>query len=156
MLSIIWINRKIKASMCVIRWKKNTFSGGGLQNRTRNFKLLGSLSRVYSEYWFRYSNSFDTRIFTIWTQLYPYVYFSKAYVWTILWMAFAKNSQVGHQGHVLRTFMAFRDNWNECHTLKPRYNEPRYSEFHDIVKKTQLPFCGFTKHIIFDIVNYSI
>ena len=25
-------------------------------------------------------------------------------------------------------------------TLKPRYNEPRYSEFCDIVNKTQLPF----------------
>ena len=41
-------------------------------------------------------------------------------------------------------------------TLKPRYNKPQYSEFCDIVKKTQLPFCGFTKHILFDIVNYSI
>ena len=41
-------------------------------------------------------------------------------------------------------------------TLKPRYNEPRYSEFCDIVNKTQLPFLGFTKHITFDIVNYSI
>ena len=42
------------------------------------------------------------------------------------------------------------------HTLKPWYNEPRYSEFRDIVNKTQLPFWGFTKHITFDIVNYSI
>ena len=25
-------------------------------------------------------------------------------------------------------------------SLKPRYNEPRYSEFNDIVKKNQLPF----------------
>ena len=25
-------------------------------------------------------------------------------------------------------------------TLKPRYNEPQYSEFGDIVSKTQLPF----------------
>ena len=41
-------------------------------------------------------------------------------------------------------------------TLKPRYNEPQYSEFRELVKKTQLPFCGFTKHISFDIVNYSI
>ena len=41
-------------------------------------------------------------------------------------------------------------------TLKPRNNEPPYSEFLDIVKKTQLPFCGFTKHITFDIVNYLI
>ena len=36
-------------------------------------------------------------------------------------------------------------------TLKPRYNEPRNSEFLDIVNKTQLPFYGFTKHITFDI-----
>ena len=43
----------------------------------------------------------------------------------------------------------------EC-TLKPRYNEPRYSEFRYIVNKTQLPFEGFTKHITFDIVNYLI
>ena len=41
-------------------------------------------------------------------------------------------------------------------TLKPGYNEPRYSEFRDIVNKTQLPFSGFTKHITSDIVNYSI
>ena len=41
-------------------------------------------------------------------------------------------------------------------TLKPQYNEPRYSEFRDIVNKTQLPFSGFTKHITSDIVNYSI
>ena len=41
-------------------------------------------------------------------------------------------------------------------TLKPRYNEPRNSEFRDIVNKTQLLFCGFTKHITFDIVNYLI
>ena len=26
----------------------------------------------------------------------------------------------------------------------------------DIVIKTQLPFLGFIKHIIFDLVNYSI
>ena len=25
-------------------------------------------------------------------------------------------------------------------TLKPRYNEPQYSEFRDVVNKTQLPF----------------
>ena len=42
------------------------------------------------------------------------------------------------------------------HTLKTRYNEPGYSEFCNIVNKTQLPFWGFTKHITFDIVNYSI
>ena len=41
-------------------------------------------------------------------------------------------------------------------TLKPWYNEPQYSEFRDIVNKIQLPFWGFTKHITFDIVNYSI
>ena len=41
-------------------------------------------------------------------------------------------------------------------TLKPRYNEPRYSEFHDIVNKTQLPIWGFTKHITYDKMNYSI
>ena len=43
-------------------------------------------------------------------------------------------------------------------TLKPRHNESRYSEFCDIVNNTQLPFSGFTKHVIFefDIVNYSI
>ena len=41
-------------------------------------------------------------------------------------------------------------------TLKSRYNEPRYSEFRNIVNQTQLPFLGFTKHITFDIVNYSI
>ena len=41
-------------------------------------------------------------------------------------------------------------------TLKPWYTEPWYSDFHDIVNKTQLPFWGFTKHITFDIVNYSI
>ena len=41
-------------------------------------------------------------------------------------------------------------------TLKPRYNEPWYSELFDIVNKTQLPFWGFTKYITFDIVNYSI
>ena len=33
-------------------------------------------------------------------------------------------------------------------TLKPWYNEPQYSEFRDIVNKT--------KHITFDIVNYSM
>ena len=43
-----------------------------------------------------------------------------------------------------------------CGTLKPGYNAPRYSEFRDIVNKTQLPFWGFTKHITFDIVNHSI
>ena len=36
------------------------------------------------------------------------------------------------------------------HTLKPRYSEPQYSEFRDIVNKSQLPFLGFTKHITFD------
>ena len=36
----------------------------------------------------------------------------------------------------------------KLHTLKPCYNEPQYSEFRDIVNKT--------KHITFDIVNYSI
>ena len=41
-------------------------------------------------------------------------------------------------------------------TLKPWYNKPRYSEFSDIVNKTQLPFWGFLKHSTFDIVNYSI
>ena len=41
-------------------------------------------------------------------------------------------------------------------TLKPRYNKPQYSEFCDIVNKTQLPFLGFTEHITFDIVNYLI
>ena len=45
---------------------------------------------------------------------------------------------------------------NNVSTLKPRYNEPRYSEFCNIVNKTQLPFWGFTKYITFDIVNYSI
>ena len=44
----------------------------------------------------------------------------------------------------------------ESHIIKPRYNEPQYSEFRDIVNKTQFPFRGFTKHIIFDIVNYLI
>ena len=39
---------------------------------------------------------------------------------------------------------------------KPRYSEPRYSEFRHIVNKTQLLFWGFTKHITFDIVNYLI
>ena len=42
------------------------------------------------------------------------------------------------------------------YTLKPRYNEPQCSEFRYIVNKTQLPFEGFTKHITFNIVNYSI
>ena len=32
----------------------------------------------------------------------------------------------------------------QVHTLKPRYNERRYSEFHNIVNKTQLSFWGFT------------
>ena len=32
------------------------------------------------------------------------------------------------------------------YTLKPQYNEPRYSEFRDIVSMTQLQFWGFTKH----------
>ena len=41
-------------------------------------------------------------------------------------------------------------------TLKPWYNEPEYSEFQDIVNKIQFLFWGFTKHITFDIVNYSI
>ena len=41
-------------------------------------------------------------------------------------------------------------------TLKPRYNEPWYSEFLDLVNKTQFLFWGFTKHITFDIVNYSL
>ena len=44
----------------------------------------------------------------------------------------------------------------EKSALKPWYNKPRYSEFHDIVHKTQLPFDRFTKYITFDIVNYSI
>ena len=44
----------------------------------------------------------------------------------------------------------------EKSTPKPRSNEPRYSEFCDIVNKTQFPFGGFIKHITFDIVNYSI
>ena len=37
-------------------------------------------------------------------------------------------------------------------TLKPWYKEPQYSEFRDIMNKTQLPFLGFTKHITFDIL----
>ena len=41
-------------------------------------------------------------------------------------------------------------------TLKPWYNEPEYSEFLNLVNKTQFLFWGFTKHITFDIVNYSI
>ena len=41
-------------------------------------------------------------------------------------------------------------------TLKPRYSEPRNSEFLDKVNKTQLPFWGFIKHITIDIVNNSI
>ena len=41
-------------------------------------------------------------------------------------------------------------------TLQPQYNKPRNSEVLDIVNKTQLPFWGFTKHITFDILNYSI
>ena len=41
-------------------------------------------------------------------------------------------------------------------TLKPQNNEPWYSEFRDIVNKTQLLFWGCTKHITFDIVNYPI
>ena len=40
--------------------------------------------------------------------------------------------------------------WKDCvacySSLKPLYNEPQYSEFHDLVNKTQLPFWGFTKH----------
>ena len=32
-----------------------------------------------------------------------------------------------------------RDNIRS-YTLKPRYNKPQYSEFRDIVNKTQLPF----------------
>ena len=39
-----------------------------------------------------------------------------------------------------------------CITLKPQYNEPRYSEFCNIENKTQLPFLGITKYITFDIV----
>ena len=44
------------------------------------------------------------------------------------------------------------------HTIKPRYKETRYSEFCDIVNKTQLAFWGFLKHStfnseLFDIVN---
>ena len=38
-------------------------------------------------------------------------------------------------------------------TLKTWFNEPQYSEFCDIVNKTQIPFWGFTEHITFDIVN---
>ena len=41
----------------------------------------------------------------------------------------------------------------EGSTLKPRYNELRYSEFRDIVNKTQFVD---TKNITFDIINYSI
>ena len=48
-----------------------------------------------------------------------------------------------------------RDNIRS-YTLKPRYNKPQYSEFRDIVNKIQLPFSGFTKHITFYTVNYSI
>ena len=40
-------------------------------------------------------------------------------------------------------------------TLKPRYNEPWYSDICNIVNKIQLSFWGFTKHITFDLVNYS-
>ena len=38
----------------------------------------------------------------------------------------------------------------------PQYNEPWNSEFRNVVNSTQLPFWGFTMHITFDIVNYSI
>ena len=48
------------------------------------------------------------------------------------------------------------------HTLKTWYNEPRYSEIHDIVNKTQFLYRGFTKHItfwcseLFNIVNKKV
>ena len=45
-------------------------------------------------------------------------------------------------------------NMHQVIKLKPWYNEPRKSEFLDIVNKTKLPFWGFTKHITSDIVNY--
>ena len=46
--------------------------------------------------------------------------------------------------------------YSKLHTLKPWYNEPQVSDFHDIVNKIQVSFWGFPKHIIFDIVNYLI
>ena len=49
--------------------------------------------------------------------------------------------------------------WNKRKNLTAYFflwNKPRYSESCVIVNKTQLPFCGFTKHITFDIVNYLI
>ena len=53
--------------------------------------------------------------------------------------------------------IALIDSVQLSNTLKPRYNEPCwYSEFCDIVNKTQILFRGFTKHITFDIVNYLI
>ena len=55
----------------------------------------------------------------------------------------------------IETFMSYM-NMYHCSTFKPQYSEPWYSEFHDIVNKTQLPFWGFTRHITFDIVNLSI
>ena len=42
-------------------------------------------------------------------------------------------------------------------TLKPWYNEPRYSEFCDIVNKNKLLFWWFTKYSeLFDIVNKKV
>ena len=49
--------------------------------------------------------------------------------------------------------IALIDSVQLSNTPKPQYNEPWYSEFHNIVNKTQLPFWGFTRHITFDIVN---
>ena len=49
--------------------------------------------------------------------------------------------------------------WNPCSYFgfwQHNTLTPRYSEFCNIVNYTQLPFWGFTKHFIFDIVNYSI
>ena len=52
--------------------------------------------------------------------------------------------------------IALIDSVQLSNTLKPRYNEPWYSEFCDIVNKTQLPFWGFTRHNTFDVVNHLL
>ena len=59
------------------------------------------------------------------------------------------------KGAIMRIF-AITVCVEKIYTLKPWYNEPRNSEFLEIVNKTQLPFWGFTKHITFAIVNYLI
>ena len=52
------------------------------------------------------------------------------------------------QEFIFQNFYYYYSEHYSIHTLKPWYYEPRYSEFHDIVNKTQLPFWEFTtKHI---------